>query len=146
MVKNVKNDVGSESIQIRAHHLLCMQGFQGYGYSEEFTENMAHITDKLRENPSTFLKIVLGSDSICDYCPHYSNGSCNMEPTSESRIRLMDDLLIRELKLKEGSVISWAEVKSLTNNLSPQAISKVCGNCFWGEKCIYFQEKGYKTL
>ena len=46
MVNNVKNGVGSEPIRIRAHHLLCMQGFQGYGYNKTFTENMTHIAPR----------------------------------------------------------------------------------------------------
>jgi hypothetical protein len=28
----------SDPIVIRAHHLLCMQGFQGYGYTPDFEQ------------------------------------------------------------------------------------------------------------
>ncbi len=142
MVSNVKNDVGSVLISIRAHHLLCMQGFQGYGYNQSFTENMTKITEKLRKNPSTFLKIASGPDSICQYCPHYSNGKCDMDLTSESRIRAMDDLLLRKFDIQEGDILSWSEVKSLTTNLSRNEINEICGGCFWGDKCLNFQERG----
>ena len=37
-------------LSIRAHHFLCMQGFQGYGYSEDFIRNMAGIIEYIREN------------------------------------------------------------------------------------------------
>jgi uncharacterized protein len=142
MVKTVENDVGSEPIRIRAHHLLCMQGFQGYGYNKDFTVNLAKITEKFQTNPSTFLEIVNAPDSICEHCPHYSKGACNMDASSERRIRVMDNLLLQNLEIREGSVISWAEIKSSTFNLNKQTIKEICGSCFWRSKCAYFQQRG----
>jgi hypothetical protein len=37
-------------LKVRAHHLLCMQGFQGSGYSPEFVENFIKILDQVHEN------------------------------------------------------------------------------------------------
>ena len=34
-------------ITLRGHHLLCIQGYQGYGYSEKFTDNMDNIIEDL---------------------------------------------------------------------------------------------------
>ena len=34
-----QEDAYSDPLRIRAHHILCIQGFQGLGYSEEFTKN-----------------------------------------------------------------------------------------------------------
>ncbi|NYB51250.1 MAG: DUF1284 domain-containing protein [Methanobacteriaceae archaeon] len=141
MVGNVEIGVVSEPVEIRAHHLLCIQGFQGHGYSKDFTTNMAKIVHKLRDNPSTFLKIVRGADSICRYCPHLSNGTCYLDPISESRIKVMDNLLLQYLEINHESLVSWNEIKTLTKNLSPRTIKKICANCFWKNKCLYFQKR-----
>jgi uncharacterized protein len=139
-MKDVTNDVGSEPIRIRAHHLLCMQGFQGLGYSQEFTENMAQIIEQIIKNPSSFIKVTSEADSICECCPHNFQGICNKESTSNN-IKTVDSIILEKLDLEEGSVISWPSVTSLTMNLSRNTVQKLCENCSWRNKCLYFQEK-----
>ncbi|HEX3014471.1 MAG TPA: DUF1284 domain-containing protein [Methanobacterium sp.] len=63
-------------MKIRAHHLLCMQGFQGYGYSEDFSKNMAEIIEILQNFPKHKIEIIAGTDVICAFCPYNINGSC----------------------------------------------------------------------
>lgn len=140
MVKDVKNDVGSEPIRIRAHHILCMQGFQGLGYSKEFAENMARIKDQIIQNPSSFIKVIIGADSICKCCPHNSKGICNIESSSKN-IRAMDSIILENLDIEEGSVISSASIPSIAMNLSRQKVKELCGSCSWRNDCLYFQEK-----
>jgi hypothetical protein len=48
----------SDPIWIRAHHLLCVQGFQGYGYSPDFEQHMGSVVTFLNLNPSFKLQIV----------------------------------------------------------------------------------------
>jgi hypothetical protein len=33
----------NEVIKLRVHHLLCLQGYQGYGYDECFKKNLENI-------------------------------------------------------------------------------------------------------
>ncbi|EKF85231.1 DUF1284 domain-containing protein [Methanobacterium formicicum] len=140
MVKN-QDDDGSEPLRIRAHHILCMQGFQGLGYSEEFTRNMTLITEKIQKNPSFFIKIIIEADSICEYCPNLSDGVCNLEMDSLKLISSMDSLVLKSLNLESGSVISSVQLKNLARSLSPKKVQKICGDCSWREDCLYFQEK-----
>lgn len=128
-------------VKIRAHHLLCLQGFQGYGYSKEFTRNMSHIKDELNQNPTILLKIKTSPDSICKHCPNCSNFKCNADATSEIRIREMDNLVLETLKIIEGQIVSWSKIRSLTSNLSQKNLDKICGVCSWKDKCIYFQSR-----
>lgn len=139
-MKDVTNDVGSEPIRIRAHHLLCMQGFQGLGYSQEFTQNMAQIIGEIIKNPSSFIKVTAEADSICECCPHNFQGICNKESTSNN-IKTVDSIILEKLDLEEGSVISSLSITSLTMNLSRHTVQKLCENCSWRNKCLYFQEK-----
>lgn len=141
MVKITPNDIGSEPIRIRAHHLLCIQGFQGLGYSEEFTINLARITEKIRNSPSFFIKVITGADSICKHCPHLQEDLCNMGTESGEGIRAMDVSVLEELDIESGSLILSSQITVLTDNMSPKAVNAICGNCGWREDCLFFREK-----
>ncbi len=140
MVKN-QDDGCSEPLRIRAHHILCMQGFQGLGYSKEFTRNMTLITEKIQKNPSFFIKIIIEADSICKHCPHLLDGVCNLEMDSLKLISSMDSLVLKNLNMEAGSVISSAQLKTLAGSLTPKKVEEICGDCSWREDCLYFQEK-----
>lgn len=60
----------SDPIRIRAHHLLCIPGFQGYGYSSDFIIHMEKIISFLKSNPNADLQIVDNTDELCSRCPH----------------------------------------------------------------------------
>jgi hypothetical protein len=141
MVKITLNNIGSEPIGIRAHHLLCIRGFQGLGYSEEFTINMTLITEKIRNNPSFFIKVITEADSICKHCPYLQKDLCNIGTDSGEGIRAMDISVLEELDIESGSLISSSQITVLTDNISPKAVKTICGNCGWREDCLYFQEK-----
>lgn len=138
-MKNVKNDVGSEPVRIRAHHLLCMQGFQGLGYNKEFTENLTRIIEKTITNSSSFIKVIIGADCICECCPHNLKGTCDIE--SSNNIKNMDSTILEKLAIKDGLVYSSALLLSKTKNLSGGTVKELCGSCSWKDKCLYFQEK-----
>jgi hypothetical protein len=140
-MRSTTNNFASEPMKIRAHHLLCIQGFQGLGYSKKFTKNMAKIRDMILNNPSSFIELVVEVDSICKVCPHNSEGKCSKESHSENKIRIMDSLILQNLDIKKGSVISSAHIPSLTSNLSRETVKEVCGSCSWGEKCLFFQKQ-----
>jgi hypothetical protein len=48
----------SAPINIRVHHLLCMQGFQGYGYNDDFATHLKNIIERFRKNPDTFIQVI----------------------------------------------------------------------------------------
>lgn len=139
-VRDADNNLTSGSVRIRAHHLLCIQGFQGLGYSKKFTKNMAQISDELLNNPFSFMELVVGVDSICECCPHNSESVCSKEPTSENKMRIMDSLILQTLNLEAGSVISSKYIPSLTRNLSRETVHEICGTCYWRDNCLFFQK------
>jgi len=125
-------------LNIRAHHLLCLQGFQGYGYSQDFVRNMAEIIKKIGSNPE--LQIITGCDDICSYCPHRLEGVCQKDAGSVSGIKDVDRRVLQYLDLKEGikgrahDFISLA--KARLRSISD--IENICGDCNWKEKCLWF--------
>lgn len=60
---------------IRAHHGLCISFFEGKGYSENFTANMAKMIALLEVDPN--VKIIDHTDEICKACPHDCSAYAN---------------------------------------------------------------------
>jgi len=64
-----------------------------------------------------------------------------MEMDSLKFISSMDVLVLKNLNMEAGSLISSAQLKTLTGNLSPKIVKEICGDCSWRNDCLYFQEK-----
>jgi len=73
-------------MKIRAHHLLCIQGFQGYGYSEEFTENMSKVIQNLKSFPDHKIQITTCCDVLCACCPHNIGNKCAESSNSNEKM------------------------------------------------------------
>lgn len=129
----------SEHLKIRAHHLCCIQGFQGYGYSPAFVDNMKTVISDLKKSPSKPLELVSTCDSICVSCP--SKKECSTQKSVFSRrIRSMDVAVMKKLKIKEGHVIRADEAFRLINSKLSNAsdVEDVCGTCKWKQRCLWY--------
>lgn len=63
-------------IHLRGHHLLCLVGYRGMGYSEEYVENMTRIHRQLRARPTTLVRLVKGIDHLCEKYPNSGEYHC----------------------------------------------------------------------
>lgn len=82
-------------IKLRGHHLLCLQGYQGYGYDCKFGKNMTKIHKKLNivttndnddndnsntnnKNNINNIKIIVNdiADDLCKFCPNLKEELC----------------------------------------------------------------------
>ena len=133
-------------MKIRAHHFLCMQGFQGYGYSKNFSRNMAEIIEILQNFPEREIEIVAETDSICTCCPYNIDGKCQESQGSNNRIISMDLKVLKKLGIAPGSVFKAEEIFKIANNKLKTYIDVkyICGDCKWSEKCLFYLKK-YKT-
>jgi hypothetical protein len=135
---------GAQFLKIRAHHLCCIQGFQGYGYSSVFVANLRAVTSDIKTYPSRPLKLVSECDIICVSCP--GKRECTaQESTVSRRIRNMDLVVMEKLKIKEGTIMEADEAFRLINSQLSKAsdIEDVCGTCKWRQKCLwYLQDDG----
>ncbi|MFP4655439.1 MAG: DUF1284 domain-containing protein [Methanohalobium sp.] len=124
-------------IKIRTHHLLCIQGFQGYGYSKKFVDNMRYVIDCLNSTRSQ-IELITDCDIICSLCPHNKNGICVMSHTSD--IKILDNLVLDKLDLKEHTIMSSECAFSLVNNklCKISDVKEICENCNWKEKCRWY--------
>ena len=80
---------------LRGHHLLCLQGFQGYGYDEAFVENMSEI-NRLRKLEDTVISLTGTADDICKACPNLKGGICENQKQDET-IKSMDEKVLSKL-------------------------------------------------
>ncbi|MHC1604353.1 MAG: DUF1284 domain-containing protein [Candidatus Methanofastidiosia archaeon] len=123
-------------MRIRAHHLLCMQGFQGYGYSNDFADNMTAIIKNMKSNPT--LEIVDECDVICSSCPHNIGKKCLAYPAQNAK--KIDIQTLKKLNLKNGAKIKAQDVFLRVNKKikTTSDTIDICGNCNWKEKCLFF--------
>ncbi len=136
----------SGCIKIRAHHLFCMQGFQGYGYSSEFVANMRLVLESIKATPSKPLKLVSECDVICTSCPHREQ--CALKGSFLAiRIRHMDSLVLKKLGIVEGAITDAKSVFRLVNTKlkTPSDIEEICGKCRWRQKCLWYLQKNEGT-
>ena len=119
-------------LKIRSHHLLCILGFRGLGYSEEFVSNMGKVAAELRSDPGFPITLVVGCDAICVSCPHSREGKCRKKANSEVDVPIQDFELLKRLGLEAGSQMlagaAWQEVKE---RLTPGDLTEICGDCEW---------------
>ncbi len=127
--------------RIRAHHFLCLSGFQSFGYSDDFTDNMGKIKSELLDN-NTAVEIVRDCDDICSCCPHKKAGVCGKEgavPAADMDKSVLEKLGFDEnLKIKAAEVFNRIKEKMKKTN----DLLSVCAGCQWHKKCLFFTSKG----
>lgn len=120
-------------IEIRAHNLLCIQGFVGMGYSEKFVDNMSEIVKALRKNPKTKVKITISPDSICAACPHLSKTGCTLKGEGhESHMRTQDLDVLHRLQFKQNDEVKWHKItEQISKNIISSELKNICKGCPW---------------
>jgi len=133
---------GSKCLKIRAHHLCCIQGFQGYGYSPIFVANLKAVISDIKAFPSRPLELVSECDVICESCPGKKECTAQ-ESTISGRIKSMDFAVMEKLKIKEGTIMEADKAFSLINSQLTNAseINEVCGPCKWRQKCLWYMQE-----
>ena len=123
---------------LRGHHLLCLKGFQGYGYNEAFTRNMTDINMK-RKLPNTTIALKDTADDICMKCPNLKGGLCENAKQNERIVR-MDRAVLKKLDTSKeyNSPELFEKIDEIFN--TKESVSEICFECMWSEKCLFFQK------
>ena len=125
-------------IKLRGHHLLCLLGFQGYGYSEDFVSNMTHINEK-RKSKDCIITLINEADDICSSCPNLKDNFCENEKQNEIIVKMDDEILSHFNSKKEyNSVELFKEVSLKFNTL--KSVENVCNNCKWENECLFYKK------
>ena len=123
---------------LRGHHLLCLQGFQGYGYNDDFVKNMTDINKKRKSEDTTIL-LTNEADNICEYCPNLKNDLCQNQSQNEV-IKSMDNEVLSHIDAtkEHDSLELFAAVENIFN--SKESVDKICCNCRWHDECLFYQK------
>lgn len=131
-------------IRIRGHHLLCIKGFNGYGYSKEFVENLQKIKERIDKEKNILIEITDNADDICRSCPRLIDGKCEHEIKGKSDIGSYDRKILEAIGIKPNTAMPVREIDILIKARfnSFEAIENVglCLNCEWKEVCKFYNE------
>lgn len=128
-------------MNLRPHHLLCIQKFTGHGYNADFTAHIKSIVSELKKNPTTLITVTQGCDDICKICPNNISGIC----TSPQKTASMDSafLAICNLAYRENVLWSKAAGKVRERIFKTQEFNNICACCSWYELCrnqeVYYE-------
>lgn len=115
-------------MRLRPHHLLCCQGYEGMGYSEDFVANMDDVTRRLRDETEQEVELVLFTDDTCAHCPKMlAPGVCEDDDT------VLDyDRKVMEAFGLEGGHHRYADLmRDIRNKVTPVVFEGICGECAW---------------
>lgn len=120
---------------IRPHHMLCLQFFEGKGYSEEFVENMMRIKNELDQN-NPEVSLVIGADMICENCPNRRGNVCVNEEDVLAHDQRVFDRVKHVIKMDEIS--TWKEITDAIyeNIIDAKCLKETCGHCMWSDICM----------
>ncbi|WP_138753862.1 DUF1284 domain-containing protein [Paenibacillus sinopodophylli] len=114
------------TIRLRGHHLLCLLGYRGMGYSDDFCTNMTFIYETLRTKPQTEVEIIIGPDDVCKAYPPDKAYHC------EGSVYGLDEAVLVKLGLEEGIRESWHSLCSrVAESMIPADIQILCTTCPW---------------
>lgn len=113
--------------KLRGHHLFCLLGYRGMGYSQNFVVNMTQLHQTLRNNPKTLIQLVKGPDQLCEKYPDSSECHCQ-----DTNIYERDAAILEKLDIKIGQILTWEDIESsIQKYIIPNDIQTICASCSW---------------
>lgn len=118
-------------INLRPHHLLCIQKYTGHGYDENFTKHMDSTVKILYEKGIVTLQE--GCDDLCSACPNNVDGKC----TSLDKVRHMDESVLEACGLSYGDTDEWMKLADIAKSrvFQTNEFNNICHSCEWFELC-----------
>ncbi len=122
---------GQRPIRYRPHHFLCSLGFEGKGYSPDFTANMtAIVMGRLRAaaGDEVVIEVTGATDDICAPCPKRRGRLC----TNQHKIKTLDRAHAAALGLEPHDKLTWGQAKvRIRANVTPGSLETLCAGCEW---------------
>lgn len=129
MESTIPKLVITEPVPLRAHHWLCLPGYEGKGYNQTHANNWDFLSQLFTLRPETKVQVVKNEDTLCLRCPNSKSekGTC-----IEKYVKKLDDAVMNILKLTEGGIYVYGEkLEQLRSILTSQKHAEICGDCEW---------------
>ena len=129
-------------MKLRVHHLLCVPLYTGHGYSREFTDNMDHKAEQLRNGCKVLLQTQ--PDEICASCPNLlkisdGSGKCSLDA---NEVQTKDEKLLEALQIQMGHVYESAALWThICAHMTREIFEESCSGCSWYQKGFCSYEK-----
>lgn len=119
-------------IRLRAHNLLCLQGWEGMGYSPAFTANMDTIHAHLFTHPESEVTLIVGADSLCSACPLLEDQVCHHDRHDGGWISQHDLRTLTHTGLVAGETYPWQTIeRAIADAFTGADIATFCARCRW---------------
>lgn len=115
-------------VKLRAHHILCMLGFRGLGYSAGFVENFVRVKESAK---GSVVELVDGGDAICAACPNF-DGRCTK---GEAEVRAMDAVVLALFEYQIGAKVDFEAAMLKAKVVPHETRLAICSGCEWLEHC-----------
>ncbi len=124
---------------LRGHHLLCVHGFRGMGYSPAFIEKMREIVTDVRNDRKDFgIRTVAAFDDACMMCPNKGKTRCEANENSQEHVLSMDEKVLHHLGLQEGKEYKKSTLLAITAaKVTPDDLDYLCEGCSWLSYGVY---------
>ena len=131
------------TIQLRGHHLICLQFYRGQGYSDDFVANLDRVLATVVESPAL---VVSAPDDVCFACPGLgTDGTCQHPDTGEAEALRIDALALQLLDVAIGERLSLTEARSRLagdSEARDRWQAESCQGCSWCSAC----DEGWRAL
>ncbi|HMK46534.1 MAG TPA: DUF1284 domain-containing protein [Methanocella sp.] len=146
MTTGQRHPAGRKGIPLRAHHLLCILGFQGIGYTAEFIRNLQKVKRMIEQNPDLIIEIVDDCDVVCIQCPNSQGPDCFKGRMSDNKVvRDMDRRVMDRLGIKAGDRFKAKDIYNMIKaRIRPEDLKELCSGCEW--LSLGFCPRGLESL
>ena len=122
-----------KGIPLRAHHLLCLLGFQGVGYTADFIRNFEKVKRLVEQNPDMEIEVVDTCDVVCIACPNSQGSECFKSGIKQNTmVRDIDRRVMELLDIKPGQRFKARDLYArIKEKIHPGDFNDICRGCEW---------------
>ncbi|MFD1912218.1 DUF1284 domain-containing protein [Halodurantibacterium flavum] len=118
-------------VRLRPHHFRCALGYEGKGYSPDFTRNMTEVVMGRLRAPGggeVMIEVTGAADTLCAPCPRRRGTGCE----AQAKIDALDMAHAGALRLAPGDRVTWGEAKRrIVERVAPGDLPRICAGCAW---------------
>lgn len=120
-------------IRFRGHHLICLNFFQGEGYSEDYVENLKQLLNRAEKGEE--IEVVQGPDDVCRACPSLKGDVCMHKEGADEEINALDRQARSYLGIEPGQKVHWSGIKQKVAGVPGSWFENFCRGCDWENVC-----------